>query len=125
MAGDAPAADLGARRNLPNLLTASRVVIAAAFFGVLTPWRYASSPAARGEGVDIWLLVAAALFTIAAATDAIDGYLARKWNVVSVFGRVMDPFADKLLVIGGFAFLAGPGFWLPRVGAGAAVVSHV
>jgi CDP-diacylglycerol--glycerol-3-phosphate 3-phosphatidyltransferase len=125
MPGDAPAAELGSRRSLPNLLTASRVVVAAAFFGVLTPWRYAASPAARGEGVDGWLLLAAALFVIAALTDALDGHLARKWNVVSVFGRVMDPFADKLLVIGGFAFLAGPGFWLPRVGAAAAVVSHV
>ena len=51
---------------------------------------------------------------VAAATDALDGHLARNWGLVSVFGRIMDPFADKLLVIGAFAFLAGPGFWVCR-----------
>ena len=50
------------------------------------------------------------MFLVAAATDAVDGYLARRWNVVSVFGRIMDPFADKLLVIEAFVYLAGPGF---------------
>src|SRR5688572_26443897 len=115
----------GFRRSLPNLLTIARVIIAAAFFGVLTPWRYAVSSAARGQGIDTWLLLAAFLFILAAATDALDGYLARRWRVVSVFGRVMDPFADKLLVIGGFVFLAGPGFWMAREGGGTAVVSRV
>lgn len=65
---------------------------------------------ARGEGPDWRLIAACALFVAAAATDALDGHLARKWNVVSVFGRIMDPFADKLLVIGGFMYLAGPAF---------------
>jgi CDP-diacylglycerol---glycerol-3-phosphate 3-phosphatidyltransferase len=100
-------------------------VIAAAFFGALTPWRYADSPANGGGRVDTWLLLAAGLFILAAVTDALDGHLARKWRVVSVFGRVMDPFADKLLVIGGFVFLAGPGFWLAKEGGGTVVVSRV
>lgn len=51
-----------------------------------------------------------ALFIIAAVTDALDGYLARKWNATSQFGRVMDPFADKILVVGAFIILAGPAF---------------
>lgn len=55
-------------------------------------------------------LLAMALFIIAALTDALDGYLARKWNATSQFGRVMDPFADKILVVGAFIILAGPGF---------------
>lgn len=59
---------------------------------------------------DWWLLIAAACFVVAAATDAADGFLARRWKVVSVFGRVMDPFADKLLVLGAFVFLAGSAF---------------
>jgi CDP-diacylglycerol--glycerol-3-phosphate 3-phosphatidyltransferase len=56
------------------------------------------------------LLIAVALFVLAAITDALDGYLARKWQVVSVFGRVMDPFADKLLVLGAVVMLATPQF---------------
>ena len=98
------------RRHIPNALTLARIALAIAFFAVLTPWRYSQSPLARGESPDYWLLAGAALFIIAAATDALDGYLARKWNVVSVFGRIMDPFADKVLVIGAFIYLAGPGF---------------
>lgn len=97
-------------RVIPNLLTGARVVLAVAFFAILTPWKYKDSPLARGEGPDWWLIAAAAVFIVAAVTDALDGYLARRWNVVTVFGRIMDPFADKLLVIGAFVFLASPGF---------------
>ena len=50
------------------------------------------------------------VFTVAAITDFADGYLARRWRVVSVFGRVMDPFGDKLLVIGAFVLLSSPVF---------------
>lgn len=97
-------------RAAPNLLTAARVVLAIAFFAVLAPWKYHKSPLVDGSGVDAWLLVAAGLFTVAAVTDWLDGYLARRWNAVTTFGRIMDPFADKFLVIGAFVFLAGPGF---------------
>jgi CDP-diacylglycerol--glycerol-3-phosphate 3-phosphatidyltransferase len=99
-------------RHVPNLLTISRLVLAAAFFVVLTPWQYEKSPAAKGLGIDWWILTAAAIFIVAAVTDALDGALARRWGVVSVFGRVMDPFADKLLVIGAFVLLAGRGFMM-------------
>lgn len=97
-------------RAAPNMLTACRVLLAIAFFAVLTPWKYGKSPLASGTGIDYWLLLAAGIFTVAAITDALDGYLARRWNAVTVFGRIMDPFADKFLVIGAFVFLAGPGF---------------
>lgn len=65
----------------------------------------------------MWLpLAGAAIFIIAAVTDALDGRLARRWGVVSTFGRVMDPFADKVLVLGAFVMLAGPGFTdVPRL----------
>ncbi|MCW5764467.1 MAG: CDP-alcohol phosphatidyltransferase family protein [Phycisphaeraceae bacterium] len=98
------------QRALPNWLTASRVVLAGVFFAVLTLWRFEDSAAARSQ-VDWMLLGAAALFGIAVATDALDGYLARRWKVESMFGRIMDPFADKILVLGALVFLAGPDFW--------------
>lgn len=98
------------RRHIPNILTLTRIALAVAFFAVLTPWRYDASPLAKGQSPDVWLLIATGLFMLAALTDALDGHLARKWNVVSVFGRIMDPFADKVLIIGAFIYLAGPGF---------------
>lgn len=94
----------------PNLLTAARVVLAVAFFAVLAPFKYHKSVLVTGGGPDPVLLIAAALFIIAAITDVLDGYLARRWNAISTFGRIMDPFADKFLVIGAFVFLASPGF---------------
>lgn len=95
---------------LPNWLTASRVLMALVFFGVLTFWRWEDS-LAQSAKFD-WLLAgAAALFGVAVATDALDGYLARRWKTESMFGRIMDPFADKILVVGAFVFLAGPDFW--------------
>lgn len=103
------------KREIPNWLTGSRVVLALVFFALLTPWRYADSPAAAG-GVDVVLLAAAAIFVVAAVTDALDGILARRWNAVTAFGRIMDPFADKLLVVGAFVYLAGPGFTMPAPG---------
>lgn len=105
-----PVAASAWERATPNLLTGVRVLLACAFFAILTPWKYSKSPLALGQGPDWWLLAAAAVFIVAAITDALDGYLARRWNAVTVFGRIMDPFADKLLVIGAFVFLASPGF---------------
>ena len=96
------------RRNLPNLLTILRLVIAMAFFATM------SVSVLRGVGLEasrqLWGNIAVGLFLIAAATDALDGYLARRWSVVSDFGRIMDPFCDKVLVLGTFAYLASPRF---------------
>lgn len=96
---------------IPNALTVLRVLLAAAFFALLAIGLPFQLPGPTPmTGARALLLTAAALFIAAALTDAADGHLARKWNVVSKFGRVMDPFADKLLVLGAFAFLAAPGF---------------
>jgi CDP-diacylglycerol--glycerol-3-phosphate 3-phosphatidyltransferase len=98
----------GTRGKLPNALTAARLAFAAAFFVLLALFDGSDHPATR------WVLpIATTIFVIAAFTDFLDGYLARKWNAVSVFGRVMDPFADKILVLGAFVMLAGPNFTLP------------
>lgn len=100
-------------RALPNLLTASRVAFAAAFFAILTAWAFRgdSDILASPPRVDWLMLGAGLLFIVAVATDALDGFLARRWNTESTFGRIMDPFADKVLIVGSFVFLAGPDFW--------------
>lgn len=104
----------GWKRQLPNALTMARLVMAAAFFVVLSVHDYVLAREARlsaeGNPWDGVLLLTAVLFTLAAITDALDGWLARRWGVVSVFGRVMDPFADKVLVLGAFVLLASRGF---------------
>jgi len=109
--------DPGIRRHIPNALTISRLVLGVVFFAVMARTQPSG---VDGNGLgdrittafenDLGLLLAAAIFIIAAVTDAADGYLARKWQVVSRFGRVMDPFADKILVLGAFVMLAGTNF---------------
>lgn len=99
-------------RNLPNALTVLRLVLAGAFFAALNAFRYPDQNAT-------WANIAIVLFIAACITDALDGYLARKWHVESVFGRIMDPFCDKVLILGAFIYLAGPRFTIPeRVEAG-------
>jgi CDP-diacylglycerol---glycerol-3-phosphate 3-phosphatidyltransferase len=91
------------RRHIPNQLTVLRLVLAGLFFLALNFYRF--------PGVNEWTLwVAGAVFILAAITDALDGYLARRWDVESAFGRIMDPFCDKVLIIGAFIYLAGPRF---------------
>lgn len=89
------------RKDLPNALTMLRLAMAVAFFALLS---IIGSDTAAG------LVAAAVLFVFAAGTDALDGYLARRWHVESTFGRVMDPLCDKVLVLGAFVYLAGPAF---------------
>ena len=101
--------DRSIRRTIPNLLTVARVVLATAFFLIMATALWPN----EGRSIELrqfWGNIAVVIFAVAAATDFADGLLARRWKVVSVFGRVMDPFGDKLLVIGTFVFLAGPGF---------------
>ncbi len=94
-------------RQLPNQLTMLRLVLAAVFFVMLNCYRY-------GADSPNWLLpISIVVFILAAITDSLDGYLARRWHVESKFGRIMDPFCDKVLVIGAFVYLAGPRFIIP------------
>ncbi len=89
--------------NLPNQITIGRLLLAIVFFVCLEQYD-AKAPKA-------WLMdLSAILFIVAALTDIIDGYLARKHNQVTSFGRVIDPFVDKILVLGAYIFLAGEGF---------------
>jgi len=86
---------------LPNALVVLRLVLAGVFVALL------SIDPLAGPGR---LIIAAAIFVLAALTDMLDGRLARAWNAITRFGRVMDPFADKVLVLGAFVCLAGPAF---------------
>ncbi|MAI67876.1 MAG: hypothetical protein CMJ26_08380 [Phycisphaerae bacterium] len=95
--------DQAMKRRIPNAITMLRILIAGAFFAVLGGYRFPE------QGI-LWGNVAIVFFVIAAMTDFVDGYLARKWNVVSMFGRLMDPFCDKVLILGTFIYFAGPRF---------------
>ncbi|MFG0242099.1 MAG: CDP-alcohol phosphatidyltransferase family protein [Phycisphaerales bacterium JB054] len=86
---------------LPNALVWARLVLAGVFV-----WLVSAKPLAS----DAALVAATAIFILAAITDWLDGKLARAWNCVSRFGRIMDSFADKILVLGAFVCLAGPTF---------------
>ncbi|MCZ6836906.1 MAG: CDP-alcohol phosphatidyltransferase family protein, partial [Planctomycetota bacterium] len=95
------------RRKLPNAITMARLVLAIGFFASLNAYRYPDTNI-------FWANLAIVLFCLAASTDALDGYLARKWDVTTVFGRIMDPFCDKFLILGSFIYLAGPRFVAPE-----------
>ena len=75
------------RLNLPNLLTLARIAAVPIVLVLLLS-------ESRASGV--W---AAAIFGIAAVTDFVDGWLARKWGVVTILGKFLDPLADKLIVM--------------------------
>jgi len=95
------------RRRLPNAITMARLVLAVAFFATLNAYRYPDTAV-------LWANIAIALFVVAACTDALDGYLARRWKATTTFGRIMDPFSDKFLILGAFIYLAGPRFVVPE-----------
>jgi len=89
---------------LPNKLTVGRIALAAAFFVLVGLYE-------QGTGWGRWVLNAAfAVYLIAAITDVLDGVLARRLNQVSAFGRMVDPFVDKVLVVGAYAMLTGSNF---------------
>lgn len=88
--------------NLPNRLTLIRLVLTAMFVAVL------SCPPFLGR-----YTLGLALFVIAAITDFLDGYFARKLNLITNFGKLMDPLADKVLVMAGFVLLCKLTVFIP------------
>lgn len=76
--------------NVPNQLTCSRILLAIVMFCFLEFEFY---------------LTGMVLFIIAASTDWIDGYYARKYGMVTTLGRILDPFADKVIICGAFIYL--------------------
>jgi CDP-diacylglycerol--glycerol-3-phosphate 3-phosphatidyltransferase len=77
--------------NVPNQLTLSRLVLSVVVFALI---------AVR------WYAAATITFLVAASTDWIDGYYARKYGQITKLGRILDPFVDKIIICGAFIFLA-------------------
>ena len=92
------------RRHIPNLLTASRFFMAIGFFIVLAFYDVHHPPA--------WpvLDVALVIFLVAVTTDVVDGYLARRMGHLTTFGRIADPFVDKIIICGALAYFIGGEF---------------
>ena len=93
--------------NLPNKLTVSRLVMTAAFVAAMTAgreWEELHAPG-RATGWSFAYTAALLLFIAAGVTDYLDGHLARKFGMVTNFGKLMDPLADKVLVTGAFICL--------------------
>jgi CDP-diacylglycerol--glycerol-3-phosphate 3-phosphatidyltransferase len=86
--------------NIPNQLTIARLLLSVVFFVLLALETHESSS-------PFILNVSLVIFALAIITDFLDGYLARKWKLTSTFGRIADPFADKIVVCGAFVMLTG------------------
>ncbi len=90
--------------NLPNKLTLLRVIMIPAFVAVIL-----LVPAPLGP------VIGAAIYALASITDALDGHLARKHNLVTDFGKFLDPLADKMLVISALVLLQHMGLIHPVI----------
>jgi CDP-diacylglycerol--glycerol-3-phosphate 3-phosphatidyltransferase len=89
---------------IPNILTFGRLVLTVVFLVMilLSPPYYADGEVPFPGFLDVAFI----LFVIAGLTDIVDGYAARRLNVTSKFGRMVDPLADKILVCGAFVCFA-------------------
>ena len=84
--------------NVPNLITLSRILLIPLIIGLY----YLPEDWLGNQGKNV---AATAVFILAAATDWLDGYLARRLNQLSAFGEFLDPVADKLIVAGALIIL--------------------
>ena len=88
-------------KQLPNILTFGRAVLTVIFLGMVL-----YSPSVAPESHGLFMDIGFVIFVIAGLTDILDGPVARRLNVASKFGRMLDPFVDKILVCGGFISFA-------------------
>lgn len=91
--GDGPANTA----NIANIITVVRILMAPLFFVLLV------LDDGHDGGLRVW---AAVIFVVAILTDSLDGFLARRQNLVSDFGKIVDPLADKVLTGGAFIVLS-------------------
>lgn len=99
--------------NLPNKLTLTRILLVPVFmiFASLT----GLSGIADGSFQPTYYLIAGIVFAAASFTDFLDGHLARKWNMVTDFGKFADPLADKLLTTVALIYMMRDGVCSPVV----------
>lgn len=90
--------------NLPNKLTLARIVLVPVFMILAQMSQYGTENFAP-----VWYLAAGVVFAVASFTDFLDGYLARKWKMVTDFGKFADPLADKLLTTVAFLYMMRDG----------------
>lgn len=100
----------GMKWNLPNQLTMLRVALVPVFMVFAAASHYG-----REDFSPLWSCVAGAVFAIASLTDFLDGYLARKHNLVTDFGKFADPLADKMLTTAALIYMAVDGVCSPVV----------
>ena len=96
--------------NLPNKLTILRVILVPVFMVFAALCRYGTQDFNAGL-----MLAAGIVFAVASFTDFLDGYLARKNNLVTDFGKFMDPLADKCLTTAAFLYMLADGVCHPVV----------
>lgn len=96
--------------NLPNKLTLLRVIMVPFFMAFAGLGSYGTQ-----DFVPRNYLVAGILFAVASFTDFLDGYLARKYHLVTDFGKFMDPLADKMLTTAAFVYMVVDGICHPVV----------
>ena len=96
--------------NLPNKLTMLRVILVPVFMVFAALCRYGTQDFNAGL-----MLAAGIVFAVASFTDFLDGYLARKNNLVTDFGKFMDPLADKCLTTAAFLYMLADGVCHPVV----------
>ena len=96
--------------NLPNKLTLTRIVLVPVFM-IFVSLNQVGTDSFR----PVWYLVAGIVFAAASITDFLDGHLARKWHMVTDFGKFADPLADKLLTTVAFIYMMRDGVCSPVV----------
>ena len=96
--------------NLPNKLTLTRIILVPVFMVFVSLTQIGTE-----DFNPTWYLVAGIVFAAASFTDFLDGHLARKWNMVTDFGKFADPLADKLLTTVAFIYMLRDGVCSPVV----------
>lgn len=85
------------KSNLPNIISICRIALSLVFIVLMSINKYS------------FIFYANLVFIVASATDFLDGYYARKFNVITNFGKIIDPLADKILVCSAYVYLASYG----------------
>jgi len=101
--------------NIPNKITVARLIIVIILIAVLAfPYHLVGiAIPVYGPDVNLIYIIGAALFLVASLTDFLDGYIARKYDMITNFGKFMDPVADKVLIDASLIFLMVLPAWVP------------